>query len=288
MVDLPAADWTLLNANVDYWSGTTSDESLGEWADERARDYIEGDRLGNLRGSGASIQGYSGIASQHMFTGRSGSGTYVWISSSCAGERWLEFCLAGLRTSRIDLCCTLQCGVDIPTVAYSIRYDRRLPNRLRGKPARVLLLSDSSGGDTAYIGGKGSDRRGRVYDKARESPKDYALGAWRWEVQSRHKPGAAVGRDLARRNGDAGWIVAYVKTWFDDRGIYAPWTPQEGPTRSIVPAAELDDVKSYRWLQTSVAPVIARLKNRYSMNELRRAVGLLYDPNERTHTRLSR
>jgi hypothetical protein len=286
-VTFPLAEWRLIEARVDYWSGTTAEEREGNDANDRARELVETERLGELRSSGQSIQGYAGVASDHVFTGQSERGTFIRLSSATADQYWLEFIGKGLRTSRIDCCVTLQASRDVRDVAYSIRYGDRLPTRGRGKPAQVGFHSTDTGGDTAYIGSPASDRRGRVYDKGRESPTTYALGAWRWEVQSRHVVGDHVGTTLSRRDDAPKWIAAFVYDYFVERGIPAPWTP--GLDHPLDPVREepSTDVGRYNYLKTSIRPMIEKLKARYSLHELREACGLLFDVNETTHTKTS-
>jgi hypothetical protein len=272
----PVADWALMEARVDYWSGTTEDRDIGQWAYERTRDYIENDRLGGYAHSGANIQGYAGVASDHSFAGQREDGTFVRFSSIDASDRWAEFVGAGLRTSRIDLCVTCRASRDVPDVAYSIRYDPGLPVRVRGQRPRLVLLSDSASGDTAYVGGPRSARRGRVYDKAREEPANYPVGAWRWEVQSRHQFGDAIAGHLATRERPTEWITTYVKDWFNDRGVEAPWRTEKRASLPKVPASTTTDATRLEWLKTSVRPMVERLKVRYTVRELRAALGLQY------------
>ncbi len=280
--------WRLLEAGVDYWSGTTDDKETGEWAYERARDYVECDRRGAFAGAGATVQGYTGVMSEHTFTGRSDSGTYVRFSSTDARDRWCDFSNRGLRASRIDVAVTLAASYDIPSLAHSIRYDPRLPASLRGVAPRLGFVSYETLGDTAYIGSAGSDRRGRIYDKNRESTGDYPVGSWRWEVQLRHKPAAAIGSHLSSRDKHPEWITAFVQQWFSDRGIYAPWTPTEAFTAPFSAGVASDDARRMQWLRTSVAPLVRKLSERYGVHELRKALGVLYDPNETIRTRLTR
>jgi hypothetical protein len=287
-VAFPVAEWRLLEARIDYWSGTTEDHRIGDEAYERAREYVEGDRLGDMSGSGQSVQGYFGVASEHTFGGQSPSGTFVRISSSDAGARWFDFFSRGLRTSRIDLCCTLSAGRDVPNVAYSIRYDPRLPNRKRGRSPELALYSSNVSGDLVYVGSERSDGRGRVYDKARESKGAYQMGAWRWEVQSRHALGNNLATTLAARESAPEWISAFVRGWFLDRGINAPWQTEIDGRLPPLPAPQTTDAKRLAWLKTSVAPMVERMKCRYTLNELRGALGLLYRVSERTHTRITR
>lgn len=279
--------WRVIEAQVDYWSGTTSDPKLGDEAYERVRDYVECDRLGSYDGTRASIQGYVGVSSGHTFAGQSESGTYIRFSSVDARDRWRDFCRSGLRTSRIDLCVTNQASLDVPSVAYSIRYGPRLPARVRGQSPRVEFFSKEDGGDTAYIGSPRSDRRGRVYDKGRESPSSYALGAWRWEVQLRHGPSHDIGFHLASRDTTEEWIMAYVRDWFDERGIYAPWTAAEGQEAFKTARVDTNDARRMQWLRTSVAPMVHRLMARYSNRELRAALGLQYQNSEGVRTRIT-
>jgi hypothetical protein len=270
------ATWQVLESGVDYWSGTTDDYRKGDLAYERAREYVENDRLGDLSSAGQSISGYVGVASDHTFTGQSERGTFVRVSSVAARERWLDFISIGLRTTRLDVCVTCQSDRDVPSLAYAIRYGPRLPTRNRGKPAGVEFYSKEPSGDTAYIGSARSNLRGRVYDKSAESKGAYPPNCWRWEVQLRHEPSDHIGRHLAARDRHAEWIGTYVRDWYVDRGIFAPWSAEEPSTGLFLARVGTNDAGRLRWLKTSVAPMVERMKNRYTIRELRSALGLLY------------
>lgn len=55
-----------------------------------------------------------------------------------------------------------------------------------------------------------------------------------------------------------------------------------------MPAEATTDARRLKWLKTSVAPMVERMKARYSMHELREALGLLYQTSEYTQTRVTK
>lgn len=55
------------------------------------------------------------------------------------------------------------------------------------------------------------------------------------------------------------------------------WTPTEAATLPPVNLEVSNDAKRLKWLKTSVAPMLERMKARYSIRELRTALGLQYD-----------
>ena len=269
--------WAVIESHVDYYAATTPDPKLGDWCYELARDIIEAERLGDFDGAGKSEQGYAGIASEHSFAGQRDDGTYVRFSSLGASYNWLQFRDAGMRTSRIDVCLTGTADRDVPSVAYSMRYGDRLPSRLRGRlPGRTFISSEDSG-DTCYVGSAGSDQRGRVYDKTRESKGAYPVGTWRFEVQCRHAIGNALGRDLGRRERIDRGIESFVSAWYADRGIVLP-IPRIGEGwRPKVVKQPTDDAARVAFLRHSIRPMLRRMTVWHSIRELREILGLQYD-----------
>jgi hypothetical protein len=93
---------------------------------------------------------------------------------------------------------------------------------------------------------------------------------------------------LQRRNDPAKWVAAHVKRYFEERGIIAPWEVGDVDKLAPLMAEPTSDESRMRWLRSSIKPMLERLKARYSLHELREAVGLLYDVAEYTRTKKSR
>jgi hypothetical protein len=281
LIQVDTAPWTILQAAVDYWAGTTPDPELGGYVDERARQLIENDNLGVSERTGASEQGYSGVMSDHAFTGGRDDGHYIRLSASRACDDWRWFSSAGMRTSRIDLQVTAVGVGDSSNLARSIFHSRGLLEGREGRPIKMGLYATLDDGDTLYVGSPKSDRRGRLYDKGRESKGAYSLGTWRWEVQSRHGIAEAVAVDLLGSRSPRTWIGDYVATWFSDRGVPIAWDYVDGVQRDTYKREETTDEQKMSYLRASIAPMVATLLLRHSKRELRQVLRLQYDPGER-------
>jgi DNA relaxase NicK len=278
VIDFKKSEWELLEARVDYYAATTSDPDLGDYCYELARDYIENDRYGDRIGIGRTEQNYVGVASDNAFAGRRDDGTYVRLSSTGASDRWRDFASAGLRTSRIDVCATAHCERDVADLAYTVRYGARLPARIRGRVPNRTLISSEDSGDTVYVGGTTADRRGRIYDKGRESSSTYRLGDWRWEVQSRHEPGQSVVLALLGQSSIEPWITTYVEDWFRDRGIPTPLQTPSPTWRDGSRRLEATDEGRIAYLRRCIAPMISRLLAKHDKRQLRQLLNLQYNP----------
>jgi len=248
--------------------------------EERARDIIYAENHGRTDRTAKSEQGYHGVASDHAFCGRREDGVFVRFSSTSASGNWREFARKGLRASRIDIQCTA-CGPgDCPLLAYEIRYGKRLPTRNGGKPVKLEFYSREDGGDTLYIGSAKSDRRGRLYDKGRESLLAYPLGAWRYEVQHRHGFADRLSNALVGRVEVKPWIAAYTANYFESQGVAVTFGKTESSWRDTYRKEQTTFSRQFEYLGTSIAPMIDRLKAHYTVRQLREQLGLQYNRTE--------
>lgn len=56
-----------------------------------------------------------------------------------------------------------------------------------------------------------------------------------------------------------------------------PWTPIGAATLPKMRTEATNDAKRMLWLKTSIAPMIQRLKGRYTVREIREVLGLQYE-----------
>jgi DNA relaxase NicK len=271
-------EWKVTDVGIDWYAGTTTDPKTGRDVIEQAERIIEGQLFGDTSNAHEREQGYFGLRSPSAFVGERDDSVYLRLSGSEARTYWADFAAMGLRASRADVQVTARASEDIRSYVEKLRDDDRNGGSPVANRRRVRYFSDSSGGDTLYVGSPRSDRLARIYDKARESPNAYPIGSWRWEVQYRHKSAQAVSRDLLGRETHEDFELELVADYFRGVGLPAPWPVTMGATQPVIGRHTTTNAARVKWLRRCVAPMIERLKAEYSVELLRKELGLNYNP----------
>jgi DNA relaxase NicK len=129
----------------------------------------------------------------------------------------------------------------------------------QGRPWYVALLDEYGRGDTCYIGARSSENFGRIYDKGRESPEQYALGSVRFETEHKGTSAARLFEQLLDDSVEpSSFACGYVAAFFESRGVQLPIDVNAVDLLSSL-RAETDADRQLRWLRTGVMPTVARL-----------------------------
>jgi hypothetical protein len=136
-------------------------------------------------------------------------------------------------------------------------------------------------GGTLYIGHRGSDAFGRLYDKGAQLGEEIPPRLlWRYEVEYK--------RDLAEQaaavfwfiGNEPGWhrefVVSNVEKFFREHEIPVPFTSQDVDKASLVRYATRieDDHRTLKWLSEQVQPAVLRVALNGHHDEVCQALGI--------------
>lgn len=135
------------------------------------------------------------------------------------------------------------------------------------------LTTSRPAGVTSYIGSPSSDRLLRCYDKHAESDGVYPAGAWRFEVQWRHKRALVASGNLLERSCDPQAVLSAVCGAYRDFAIDVPvhCIPRNWKDAGI--RTVTDDQRRLTWLRTSIAPCVERLVDSVGQEPVLNALG---------------
>lgn len=197
----------------------------------------------------------------------------AWGEASTKVSRRL-LALHKVRVSRMDYALTVLFDAPIPPVGgWEVEEDAMHPYRI------TRIVPGDSGGGTLYVGSRGSDVFGRVYDKGAELGTIPERMYWRWEVEYK--------RDHARQayanwaecvNGDArtAYITSEVTGWFRQHGVPVPSVSLGDLDRTMVryQTRLRTSETTIAWLRTQVNPAIRRLGSNGRLGDVLEALGL--------------
>jgi DNA relaxase NicK len=158
--------------------------------------------------------------------------------------------------TRADVQLTLYFNHDYSLLA-SDYYDG-LVSRFGEKMKQHIELRATNGkGDTLYIGSPEARKRGRVYDKMRESKIDQYENAWRYELQARREAAIGVIDAMLKSEYPHTNSIGIVRGFFNPRGVTVPLPGAEIRVREHRAPRSVD--KTCNWLGTTVYKAIQHL-----------------------------
>lgn len=163
-----------------------------------------------------------------------------------------------MRWTRCDLALTILLDHELDRVD---EWPRRADDKLINLS---MITGNGAGGGTLYVGKRGSEQFGRIYDKGDQlgtiPPRTY----WRWEVE--YKRGSAVNvvdslLSLPEPERRARWISDQVCGWFHERGITFPSFDPIDLQYPMVKYGSVvtSDQTTIKWLTEQVRPALRRL-----------------------------
>lgn len=267
----------LVEARYDWITATAHAGPRGDNLEEFAREAIAAERVGGDALKSASVQGYSGEGTKHLFCGQRGDGVYVRASGSTADDLAPWLAKLADHWSRVDLCVTGQSaepGYDPASEYWDLGQadDREHPRLPTISQARKRW-----GGITTYVGARSSAVHARTYDKHAESKGHYEPGTWRWELElkqfaSEEEQSRAL--EQPRRFDDFRDVVAHQFTrWglpipFNEGAIVELWR---------APKRQTDVDLKERWLRSYVAKSAQLVERVYGRDRVLAALGLEND-----------
>lgn len=245
-------DWLRLSAKTGHHAGV-----LLEFGSREAQRLIDGgDELKRW-----SWNGYIGHQIGKLVFGERQDGAYCQVTGSAAHAAFLRAPVTGMRSSRLDVqvvCVLPKPDKELHEYAYQETHRWRAVNPRTSYPVLSRRTEDPEGG-TLYVGKRGGQGFGRLYDKHAESQGEYPAGAWRWETQSENETATSWFHMLKVRPDTTSACGAVVRSWFSGRGVPVMWTQDAVVEVPTYRRAKTENEAKLEWLKKSVAPSVAKL-----------------------------
>lgn len=227
------------------------------------------------------LKSYKGEQWPGVKIGRSGAKCLVQLSGATADASWIRLASCGGRVSRLDVQTTVSLSTSQP--AYGMRFLRRaattpsLPPRSQPK---VGKSRDNRGLFLGTVGHRTDPRYGRVYDKGVEQRSALPGHIWRVEIEAKGTLSPRLWTDLLKAQDVRRWCLDTCAGQWRSSGLCWPLGKRSTSSGHIeAPRPDPGDDESKRaWLKSSVAPVVSRLLNKYSAQEVAGMLGLTLLP----------
>jgi DNA relaxase NicK len=259
---------TVASAGIDYIAATGQDDPQRGYLRLRGYELIDDARSRGNRVREWTGLGYSGYSSGGVSVGTGDNGTIVRVSGGTAASVCREIIEHSSRVTRIDLQSTVRFSRDNAALGRKHASEIRRHIRAGGRERNTRVEHTFGQGDTLYVGSRSSNYYGRVYDKYRESKDEEYLNCWRYEVECKGE-GAEKVVSVMKFSDD--WPIAsecIVYNWFRNRGVDVRYKPVGHDELPPIGRHETDSERQLRWLKSQVSPVVTRLLEWYSREDL--------------------
>lgn len=264
----------------DFFTGHSSAEAESDWITAITENEIDGAALR------AISERYIGLAERvrawHMrgYHGRQGNDLQNVGGGVAYGERldseypsfllqaWGEVCrqvarsvLAyhHMRITRMDYAVSILFGQELARIK---DWPLDMPDSAKWRVTRIV--PEGGGGGTLYVGSRGSDKFGRVYDKGTQLGTMPERIYWRWEVEYKGqsaKQAFASYMHSEDREETARFIAQEVGGWFKEHGIPFPTLRDCTLGKPIIRYGTRVKCSetTIKWLHQQVAPALRTL-----------------------------
>lgn len=273
---------TIIEAQPDYLTcsahGTNAATNLHLWALARISDQRElGNRVRTFR-----LQGYEGQHCGAVEWGRRDERAVLVRLIGNAADQFLSEPLSLSDTcTRVDLAVTVRSTPPDPHVGRNVYALAEWFHQRNPQSALPWRVSDAAGGETTYVGKRGSSNMLRVYNKEaecialedREGAERYKA-CWRYELEVKSPTALPLAREVESRTDRAGYVQAYVWDWMRAHGMEPAWGHDGG--RVLIPGfrRRSDADSKLQHLEKNVRPTIEWLEAEGYGAEARRALGM--------------
>lgn len=178
------------------------------------------------------------------------------------------------RVSRCDLAVTVLFQSPLPPIReWPIQHD------IARRADVTLVVPGGEEGGTLYVGRRGSQAFGRVYDKGAELGTIPPCLFWRWEVEYKREAAQTVAGACwthADSQVRAEYICHQVADWFKTREILTPPWHREQLGYPVVRYSSRirSDQTTLSWLRRQVRPAVMRLHEHGHEDAVMRSLGV--------------
>lgn len=193
-----------------------------------------------------------------------------------------------IRVSRLDYAVTVLFATPLPPVA---RWD--LSSETASAYRLTRIVPNDDGGGTLYVGSRGSDVFGRVYDKGAQLGTVPERLYWRWEVEYKRehaKRAYAEWQDSSTEMIASKHITQELQAWFSEHGIPIPTLRAPSECRPVIRYATRvrSSDTTIEWLHQQVYPALRKLQLAGRLADALEALGVWDNELVRSQSELDR
>lgn len=271
---MQSANPELVDAGVDWWTGTCNDEKLREIFLERcAIALVSESGSGNDRSTWSAF-GYEGFSCGGIRFGERQDGCIAILSGPYAQQHWKRFYKLATNTSRIDCQATVRYPVSSSTkIAQHFKAAQRWHHKGKAK-RRVTILKSTDRSATIYLGSRASDCFGRIYQKDSESKLDHYLNAIRYEFEFKGKVAPRVAKIVSASSLNEDAAISLVSRNLKASGIFCPTLEDVHNALICVSRTRSDIYRRLEWIKVQVRPSVESAISHGVLTSLIEALGL--------------
>lgn len=264
MVDRRDATVETVTAGVDWISASISRDEIDNqtWLYDAIHALERIALMGNTY-KRRSLLGFDGWESAGCFVGSNEKMHYAQFAGTHASDAYTYLEHPKVNISRIDLQVTVKYNIELQKegryqYARAMAHNKTLPEHRR---RTIHLFAGSDGGDTVYVGAPSSDKRGRIYNKHKQSLDKAYERSWRYEVVFRDKHALGVFRSVLSTPTPLDTIIIpSVIKWYGERGVNILGLGDRGEYTIESPKPVKTDVaRKLAWIKSQVVPTIRKL-----------------------------
>jgi hypothetical protein len=256
------------DAGLDWVTCVTEDDRSGEMLRRIAEQFIglaEKVKAWRMRGyngrCGYDLRGYTGgLAYGENYTQQAISYlAQAWGSVSTALARQVV-ASNHVRVSRLDYAVTVLFAQQLPPIG---KWD--INSEIANSYRLTRIVPNDDGGGTLYVGARGSDVFGRVYDKGAQLGSFPERIFWRWEVEYKrdHAKQAYANWSENVNDRNAYEAIAHeVSGWYTEHGIPIPLITEATYRRPVIRYAtrvRTSDT-TVEWMYQQVNPALRKME----------------------------
>lgn len=249
----------ILESRLDWITATIKPGERQNVVKGRIAAWISAQEASGYKRSRFVTPFYEGIRTEGIAWGVRIDDAMVTLSGKMAAERGALLVTWADTISRLDAQVTIQDGrLENDWATYCDQLAGQCPT-VRSGETQTRLINSRPEGVTSYIGSPSSDRMLRCYDKWAESDHQYPPGAWRFEVQWRHKRADRAAQNLFAASMSPASVLAAVCNAYSQYGIAVPAACILPQWRDANITTRTDNERRLVWLRRSIAPAVGRL-----------------------------
>jgi DNA relaxase NicK len=266
----PASQGRVVEAQLDWltlgWEEGQAADRAEAWAFSRG----QAERRAGFREAPFRLMGYEGWAVGRVRFGRRDGPALLQLSGDLAEKNADTLVPHATRISRVDIAVTVRLDPADPFLGETSYAEAS--NHYAEHPASALpwIVQTGSGGCTAYVGSRTSDRFLRIYDEGAAHYKS----CWRYELECKGTSAKPMALAVVSAADRPAFIQQQLHHYCLAHGIGPAFDDRGG--RVLIPGfrRRSDTESRLNWIRRSVNPAILSLLSEVDRAEILDALGL--------------
>lgn len=273
-MDSVARSFPVVSAGCDWLSMSAHSpgnvSALFDWADDVfSREVDCGNEVHPW-----STHGFTGSRVGEVAVASSGGTTIVAVSGAAAYAHFPALIGYADNVSRYDGQVTVRAPDGRGAIIGGALSAIKRPVGRRGRKLKWSHRIDSDYGETVYLGSRLSDWYGRVYNKGVQSPSEEYAGCWRYEVELKGELAVYAAQWVSRQVSYFEANSALVAHGYVSRGVTPCYDAGDAAVDMAPCSRQTTDEGRMKYLRLCIRPMVAKLLQRRTREELRRVLGL--------------